>query len=337
MKHLLANISWSSTGWTEPADDRSEFGYVAEGGIPHECYNFFFEHPRNREQYDGRSVIYGYVETDGRVPRQYKNANDGEGICFFASRDPRDGKTSIVGLYGRCSAIEPRKKLPPAFEPEMGEEFVNLCGLEEWSLAFDDRARVELDVARHLAHKKRIGRINFANISDEDARAILSDSLAKHQQLPDVHRNAALQGKIAIQESLLIQVGGTLDGLRAEPDEGLRRATAEAYLEGQQRVIETRVTARNEKLVRRAKERDEYTCQVCGFRYPEKYGERGQGFAECHHLVPLREYTGERQVALEDVVTVCANCHRMLDYRGELLTPCELRAIIRECTQGQVD
>lgn len=334
MQHLLANISWSSTGWTEPADDRSEFGYVAEGGIPHECYNFRFEHPRNAQMHNDRDVVYGYVESN-RVPREYQKANDGQGICFFSSRNLQDGKTWIVGLYGKCSVVEPRRQLQPAFDDGLTEEFVNLCGVKRWSLAFDRRAMVELNVSRHLAGQKKIGQVNFAKISDQQARAMLSDALSRHQQLPDVHRDAALQVKIAIQESLLVQVGATLDVFRPEPDESLRRATAEAYLEGQQRVIETRVTARNEKLVRRAKERDEYTCQVCGFRYPQKYGERGQGFAESHHLVPISRLTGEQEILLKDVITVCANCHRMLHHGGELLTPCELRTIIGECTQRQ--
>jgi 5-methylcytosine-specific restriction protein A len=34
-------------------------------------------------------------------------------------------------------------------------------------------------------------------------------------------------------------------------------------------------------------------CEACGFNFAETYGDRGQGFIECHHVEPLHE-TGER-------------------------------------------
>jgi hypothetical protein len=69
---------------------------------------------------------------------------------------------------------------------------------------------------------------------------------------------------------------------------------------------------RDPVLARRRKERDEYKCQVCGFHFEEKYGPLGKDFAKAHHIVPLATLEGEVQTSLDDLVTVCANCHRML-------------------------
>ncbi len=56
-------------------------------------------------------------------------------------------------------------------------------------------------------------------------------------------------------------------------------------------------------------------CELCGFDFAEKYGKVGQGFIECHHITPLHLITKEAKTTLNDLMLVCANCHRML-HRG---------------------
>ncbi len=67
-------------------------------------------------------------------------------------------------------------------------------------------------------------------------------------------------------------------------------------------------------------------CEVCGFDFAETYGDLGEGYAECHHKLPL--YAGERPTRLSDLAIVCANCHRMLHRGRELLSVDGLRARI---------
>lgn len=57
---------------------------------------------------------------------------------------------------------------------------------------------------------------------------------------------------------------------------------------------------------------DRYQCQGCGFRFEDKYGSLGVDFAEAHHIVPLSKLNGRVKTRIEDLRTVCANCHRML-------------------------
>ena len=65
-------------------------------------------------------------------------------------------------------------------------------------------------------------------------------------------------------------------------------------------------------LVTLAKHRDNFVCQICGFDYRETYGDLGDDFAEAHHIVPLGKNDKKRTTKVDDLITVCANCHRML-------------------------
>ena len=57
---------------------------------------------------------------------------------------------------------------------------------------------------------------------------------------------------------------------------------------------------------------DDYKCQICGFQFEKKYGKIGADYAEAHHIIPLHKLSGEVRTQIEDLITVCANCHRML-------------------------
>lgn len=88
---------------------------------------------------------------------------------------------------------------------------------------------------------------------------------------------------------------------------------------------------RSRYLAGECKRRDDYKCQVCCLRFESAYGKLGEGFAEAHHRVPLNRLTGKVKTRIEDLATVCANCHRMLHRmdgkRGDVET---LRAIVRK-------
>lgn len=60
------------------------------------------------------------------------------------------------------------------------------------------------------------------------------------------------------------------------------------------------------------KQRDEYECQICHFRFGDYYGVVGQDFAEAHHIIPLAKLDAIRHSTIDQLITVCANCHRML-------------------------
>ena len=74
-------------------------------------------------------------------------------------------------------------------------------------------------------------------------------------------------------------------------------------------------------------------CEVCGFDFAATYGERGEGYAECHHVLPLH-VSGEKENSIEDLAVLCANCHRMIHRGVHWLTPAELRELVEGRREG---
>jgi 5-methylcytosine-specific restriction protein A len=68
-------------------------------------------------------------------------------------------------------------------------------------------------------------------------------------------------------------------------------------------------------------------CVVCGFDFEQTYGAHGEGYIECHHVIPLHA-SGETKTRLDDLALICANCHRMIHRRAPWLSPSELADLI---------
>ena len=72
------------------------------------------------------------------------------------------------------------------------------------------------------------------------------------------------------------------------------------------------------------------SCEVCGFDFHKTYGQLGQGYAECHHLIPLSELSTTVRNSIKDLAIVCSNCHGMLHKSKPVLSIVELRSKIRK-------
>lgn len=93
---------------------------------------------------------------------------------------------------------------------------------------------------------------------------------------------------------------------------------------------------RSRLLATECKIRDKYQCQVCMLRFEKVYGELGYDFAESHHLVPLSKLKENIKTNLSDLITVCANCHRMLHRMdGERGDVESLKSVIRKTATQQ--
>jgi 5-methylcytosine-specific restriction enzyme A len=98
-----------------------------------------------------------------------------------------------------------------------------------------------------------------------------------------------------------------------------------SYYEGTQR-LRFILHRRREGELRRAKiaevlARDgKLVCEVpnCDFDFKERYSLLGEGYAQVHHLIPLKKAPPEgRKIFLKDLAVVCANCHVMIHRNGE--------------------
>ena len=94
-------------------------------------------------------------------------------------------------------------------------------------------------------------------------------------------------------------------------------------LEGYEIDRQSTFLKRNRAQVAKCKERDDYTCQACGFELESN----GNHVIECHHTKPLAVH-GERMVPLSELVCLCPTCHRIAHTRKEPFTVDEIKAIL---------
>ncbi|MFJ4436298.1 HNH endonuclease [Streptomyces sp. NPDC088923] len=151
--------------------------------------------------------------------------------------------------------------------------------------------------------------------------AVLHDFLARPQEMTGVAR--------------LIRQGiatGTLQSFVPTEDEEF--GDDFSALEG--RLLMRRHTARERNKSLRKKKiasvlqrGGRLACEACGFDFEKIYGDRGAGYIECHHVLPLH-VAGEGHTKLSDLALICANCHRMIHRRAPWPTPGELRVLVEQ-------
>ncbi|WP_322923602.1 HNH endonuclease [Paenibacillus campi] len=107
-----------------------------------------------------------------------------------------------------------------------------------------------------------------------------------------------------------------------------------SFPEGKQKLRLHIYRERNPNVIKAAKEKFKSNhdgrlfCEICEFDYSEKYGELGEGYIEGHHTVPISELEENSKTRAEDIVLVCANCHRMLHRKRPWLSKNELKNIL---------
>ncbi|MGC2422759.1 MAG: HNH endonuclease [Nitrospirota bacterium] len=70
-------------------------------------------------------------------------------------------------------------------------------------------------------------------------------------------------------------------------------------------------------------------CKVCSFDFTATYGERGKGYIDVHHVVPISSLKKKTKVdPINHMTVLCPNCHRMIHRRkDEPLTVEQLKEI----------
>lgn len=126
--------------------------------------------------------------------------------------------------------------------------------------------------------------------------------------------------------AVAIRAGLPPDDTEVEDTSDLDSAEAE---EGRLLTRLHRRRERNRKLIKRkkvafAKSHGRVFCEACGFDFEERYGKRGEGFIECHHIRPVNSLRPGDKTKLNDLRLLCANCHRMVHAKSPWLNLQEL-------------
>lgn len=79
---------------------------------------------------------------------------------------------------------------------------------------------------------------------------------------------------------------------------------------------------RNQSIVKRRKRKDNYTCQICGFRLKVSGGH----IIECHHIKALAG-GNYRVTNIDELICLCPTCHRIVHIRKPQYTVQEVKAL----------
>ena len=104
------------------------------------------------------------------------------------------------------------------------------------------------------------------------------------------------------------------------PDDGPRDPEERMWLEGKPILVTHLRRERAQGLARAKKrafrrEKGRLSCERCGLDPEDVYdSDVGEACIEVHHMQPLGAGSPDRQTKLEDLMCVCANCHRIIHY-----------------------
>jgi putative restriction endonuclease len=117
------------------------------------------------------------------------------------------------------------------------------------------------------------------------------------------------------------QVDGIQDGADAfiDADEGRANLRIHLRRERSRKLIEAfKATLSNP------------SCEACGMKFSEIYGELGAGYIEAHHKIPIASLEADgSKTRLSDLAALCANCHRVIHKNG-LISVEDLAQVIAE-------
>lgn len=113
--------------------------------------------------------------------------------------------------------------------------------------------------------------------------------------------------------------------------EKMKRAQGFNALENLSSLKQYLYRKRDRFIANHRKQTDNYICQICCFDFVKAYGELGRNYAEAHHIVPLGKGNKPRNTTIDDLITVCSNCHSMLDkMKGTVADIETLKKIVRK-------
>jgi hypothetical protein len=99
---------------------------------------------------------------------------------------------------------------------------------------------------------------------------------------------------------------------------------SEKAIEGYKQDKQLISTVRDRGIVKARKEKDNHTCLACGY----KMEINGKFIIECHHLEPIS--LGIRETTIDDLVSLCPTCHRIVHMRQPIYSILEVQALINK-------
>jgi len=154
------------------------------------------------------------------------------------------------------------------------------------------------------------------------------------QVLHDFLDDGPFMHKIAQAIRVIVESDARLDLPVAleDVDEAESEAREGRLLERRHLIRERDRKLRDKKIKEHLRTNTDLACSICDFDFRATYGAHGDGYIECHHVVPLSA-SGVTTTRLKDLILICANCHRMIHRRSPWLEPEQLRGMLQGSEQ----
>ena len=298
--------------YSGPVTKAAEYAKLASksGEGFHECMNFM-------EQPDG--LLHLYFSEPSR-PATQKSAND-EFTIFLCTYAP---STKIIGVHAGVrflgTTLESKIPAPKGIEKYF---YVATCS-PTMSALFEESLSLEISAGRYAPKMLRWGN-GRRYIDKKHAQNILCDAtkdLWSKTTIVDPWKHHEENVK-RIYEKLFVETD------IVDPASADETATYAGHMTAEEGTIRYGWHAKAERssslIAEFKRDPRNMKCCVCGFSFEKKYGELGENYIEAHHNVPLSQLREGRTTDLRELSPVCANCHRMLHRRGEVLTVEELK------------
>lgn len=249
----------------------------------------------NPDRYDVDSYLSQHAFIYWSAKQHAKKISVGDKVYLWRSG-------ADAGIIASGEITEPVKALEKINRPEcLGREF--------WA---DPDSEVESKLVGITLDDVRL---------DVDSGMVTRDSVIKDQRVANAKIIRVKQ--MTVFSVSPVEVAGFSELWNA-PQRSSPYSPVAGYAEGDKKVREHCRRERNPTLVRKKKEQFQFElgylcCEVCGFRYDENYPpELADGFIEAHHIKPLAELETATITTLDDLILVCANCHRMVHRSKEV-------------------
>lgn len=271
-KMLFCNIGYMKE-YNGPGEIKNGGSFVEENGFGHEEINF--------KEVDG--YCYGFVESSNgkinlkRIDDNIVNNTLSNVTIIWCARG--DNGRTIVGYYKNATVYGDMQHY------ELNSKYIGYyfkCRVED-AVLLEEKDRI----FKFPQSKK--GNFGRANIWYADAD-LSQQTLESVEKFLD-----------SIKDTSVTQI---IDYEEQERNEILREGNQESRL--------TNYYERNPILREECIKKYGYVCQVCNINLMEFYGPVAKEFIHVHHIVPISTFKEEHETKVDDLITVCPNCHAML-------------------------
>ena len=166
---------------------------------------------------------------------------------------------------------------------------------------------------------------------DEPSEIKVGIKIEEVKLTPDegmLKRNSLKSHPVISRNRIITKPVGTVFRLNYEEDQVLSKLWSAEYssesdilifvVEGARQLKSHYRRERSRKLISQKKEQYKklnglLRFGICGLSFVEKYPKSlGEDFIEVHHKIPLSQIENTVRTTLDDLLLVCANCHRMI-------------------------